>query len=190
MSGLRYLDKLTALDLSTDGFQGAITDVALAPIGHCRQLKRRRLGGGQGESNWRVTDAGMRSILHTTQHLLTELQADCFMSLHNAGMAALTYPRLTKLQLRCCHGLTEAGVESMSRACRNLQVLDLSFKETDYNETPLSTACIRSITQHCTKLAWLDISEAMELLDSDVSIIAANLPHLVGLDGILPSPRS
>ncbi|TPP67695.1 F-box/LRR-repeat protein 4 [Fasciola gigantica] len=168
-SQLRELDLSSCTGISAHGF------LTLGRLIHLRWLSLYRT---------RVTDAGLLSLAGLCQHLKhLDLGACSDVQDMDTVLDQLTQNNtgIRSINLWRCVTLSAAGVDHLTRSCRELEELDLGWCR-NVTITPEANCVVRLI-QHCRQIRKLFLSGTSLLSADDLLLVAQYLgPNIEQLD--------
>jgi hypothetical protein len=85
-------------------------------------------------------------------------------------------PRLTSIDLRSCHQLTDRGIQSLVAQKKNLRQLNLG------GCGRLTADSIRAISESCPELQELNLSSLQSITDKEVVLLISGCPYLLKLN--------
>eukprot|EP01105_Mastigella_eilhardi_P001636 TRINITY_DN1192_c0_g1_i6.p1 TRINITY_DN1192_c0_g1~~TRINITY_DN1192_c0_g1_i6.p1 ORF type:complete len:1414 (+),score=315.12 TRINITY_DN1192_c0_g1_i6:491-4243(+) len=157
----------------------AIRALASGDSPHCAEAALR-LCGGRLESidlsyMHNVKDASLIAIGGWCAGMVRDLNLRCCPGVTDAGVAAACGPSLRVLSLADCPQLTDAGVAAVARVCVQIERLDLT--ECKF----VGDLTLLALSESCPALVVLDATNCKKVTDAGVCALAAGCPKLASL---------
>ena len=150
-----------------------LTDVCSLDIALTNTLFRPQFLGVISSCQYRVRDyfkRGSNCLDWVKLRNLSLAYLGCLNSCADDHFDCKSYSKLMSLNISCCDGISVAGFNSIGLYCHNVEDLNIS-QMNNINDALLS------LTKHCAKLTWLNVSKNV-LCDESTQAICELWPQL------------